>query len=122
VSKAKGRLYGDSMVRGLVDEVRGTVADASGQGGPAGVTVDRFGVVTFDKAAFPQGAGGEPRRRRAALGQNGMAGRMLTVGDAVSRGPAAEGGPGRISNAIASRESQISSLKTNIQAGTAAGR
>jgi flagellar hook-associated protein 2 len=115
VSKAKGRLYGDSMVRGLVDEVRGTVADAQGKVAQAGVTVDRFGVVTFDKATFLKALEANPAGVEAALGQNGMAGRMLTVGDAVSRGPAAEGGPGRISNAIASRESQISSLKTNIQ-------
>jgi flagellar hook-associated protein 2 len=40
---------------------------------------------------------------------------MLTLADAVSRGPSAEGGPGRISSAITSKESQISSLKSNIE-------
>jgi flagellar hook-associated protein 2 len=115
VSKAKGRLYGDSMVRGLVDEVRGAVADPSGKVAQAGVNVDRFGVVTFDKAMFLKALEANPAGVEAALGQSGMAGRMLTLGDAVSRGPAADGGAGRIGTAITSRESQISSLKSNIE-------
>jgi flagellar hook-associated protein 2 len=115
VSKAKGRLYGDSMVRGLVDEVRSTVPDALGKVAQAGVSVDRFGVISFDKATFLKALEADPAAVEAALGKNGMAGRMLTLGDAVSRGPAADGGPGRISNAIASKESQISSLKSNIE-------
>jgi flagellar hook-associated protein 2 len=115
VSKVKGRLYGDSMVRGLVDEVRSTIPGAQSKVAEAGVTVDRFGVITFDKAAFLKALEGDPAAVEAALGKDGLAGRMLTLGDAVSRGPAADGGPGRISNAITSRESQISSLKSNIE-------
>jgi len=115
VSKAKGRLYGESMVRGLVDEVRGTVPDALSKVAQAGVTVGRDGVISFDKATFLKALEANPAGVEAALGANGMAGRMLTLGDAVSRGPAADGGPGRIASAITSKESQISSLKSNIE-------
>lgn len=115
ISKAKGRLYGDSMVRGLVDEVRSTVPDGLSKVAQAGVTVDRNGVISFDKATFLKALEADPAAVEAALGKDGMAGRMLTLADAVSRGPAADGGPGRISTAITSRESQISSIKSNIE-------
>jgi flagellar hook-associated protein 2 len=48
VSKVKGRLYGDSMVRGLVDEVRSTIPGAQSKVAEAGVSVDRSGVISFD--------------------------------------------------------------------------
>jgi hypothetical protein len=51
---------------------------------------------------------------QAALGADGMGRPDARLGDAVSRGPAADGGAGRISNAITSRESPDRSLKSNI--------
>jgi flagellar hook-associated protein 2 len=114
-TKAKGRLYGDSMVRGLVDQVRGTVPDPLAEVAQAGVTVARDGVISFDKAAFLKALEADPARVEAALGAKGMAGRMLDLADAVSRGASSPDGSGQISTAITSRESQVSGLKSNIE-------
>jgi flagellar hook-associated protein 2 len=79
------------------------------------VTVDRQGVISFDKATFLDAIAADPAKVEAALGADGLAGRLHTLGDQVSRGPAAAGGPGLISSTITSKEGQISSLKSNIE-------
>ena len=114
LTKVKGRLYGESSVRGLVDQVRTAVPDNLSLTAQAGVTVDRQGVISFDRATFLEALAADPAKVEAALGANGLAGRLHALADQVSRGPAAEDGPGLISSAITSKEGQISSLKSNI--------
>lgn len=114
-TKVKGRLYGDSSVRSLVDQVRGAVGAGDSQLLLAGVTVDRDGTVNFDKAVFLERLAADPGAVETALGKDGLAGRLHRLAYDTTRGEAALGGPGLLANAIKSRESQISSMKTNIE-------
>lgn len=115
VTKAKGRLYGDSGVRGLVDRLRTSIVAGDAQVGLAGVTVNRDGVVEFDKAKFLARLAAAPAAVEKALGKDGLAGRLHKLADQTSRGEAAVGGPGLITSAITSRENQIASLTSNIE-------
>ena len=113
-SKAKGRLYGDAGVRSLVDRVRSAIVDGDAEVGLAGVTVARDGTISFDKAKFLERLAKEPAKVEAALGANGMGGRLHRLADEVSRPDAATAGPGLIMSTIKSRESQVASLKDGI--------
>jgi flagellar hook-associated protein 2 len=115
VTKAKGRLYGESSVRGLVDRTRSTFSDSTGGLAQAGITVDRHGVASFDKTKFLEALAADPTAVEAAVGKDGLAGRLHTLGDQVSRSASAPGGAGVITGTITSKESQISSLKSNIE-------
>lgn len=114
VSKAKGRLYGESSIRGLADQIRsavpGNVVDTS----TAGIAVDRNGLISFDRAKFLTALAGDPTAVEKALGKDGLAGRLHTLADQVSRGAAAVGGPGLITNAITGKESRVSTLTSGI--------
>lgn len=115
VSKIKGKLYGDSSVRALADRVRAAVNFGTDGPALAGVTVARDGKVEFDKEKFLTALAADPAAVEAALGKDGMAGRLHTLADEVSRSASAVGGPGLITSAITSRESQIVTLKSNIE-------
>ena len=113
-TKAKGRLYGDSAVRSLIDKV--STAISGGTSGPAlaGVTIARDGTISFDKAKFLTALEADPAKVEAALGKDGLAGRLHKLADEVSRTAGAVGGAGLITSAITSRESQIATLKDGI--------
>lgn len=115
VTKAKGRLYGDSAVRGLVDRVRQAISDGTAGAGLAGVTVTRDGTVEFDKAKFLTALAADPAAVEAALGKDGLAGRLHRLADEVTRGEAATGGPGLIPSGIKSRENQVAGFKSGIE-------
>lgn len=114
VTKVKGRLYGESSVRGLVDQVRSAVPGNVVDTTRAGISVDRSGVISFDKATFLEAMVADPAAVQSALGANGLAGRLHALGDQVSRSASSVGGPGVIAGVITSKESQIESLKSNI--------
>jgi len=114
VTKTKGRLYGDSTTRSLVDLVRTAVVGDTAGPSLAGVTVARDGTVSFDKATFLKALQADPAAVEAALGKDGMAGRLRDVADLVSRGDTAAGGPGLITSAIRSRERQVKSLEADV--------
>lgn len=114
VTKAKGRLYGDSTTRGLVDLVRTTVSQGTAEQSAVGVTVSRDGTVVLDKAKLLAALAADPAAVEAALGKDGLAGRLHALSDTASRVETAVGGAGLITSAIKGRESQIASLKTNI--------
>jgi flagellar hook-associated protein 2 len=108
----KGKLYGDAGVRGLRDRLTGSI---TGTGtAVAGVSIDRNGVVTFDKEKFLEALDADPAAVQAALGNDGLAGRLHAVADGASRSKTAAEGPGLIANSITSRERQVTSLKSNI--------
>jgi flagellar hook-associated protein 2 len=113
-TKAKGRLYGDSGVRALVDRVRAAIVDGDAEVGLAGVSVARDGTISFDKAKFLERLAKEPAKVEAALGKDGMAGRLHQLADEVSRPEASTGGAGLITSGIKSREGQITNLKDGI--------
>ncbi len=114
-TKNKGKLYGDTGIRGLRDQLGGAVVGGgSSSAGLAGVSYQRDGTVVFDKAKFLTALAADPAGVEAALGKDGLAGRLHAVADAASRSKTATGGPGLIAGAITSREGQVSSLKTNI--------
>ena len=114
VTKAKGRLHGDSTVRSLVDRVRTTVSGDTDGPALAGVTVTRDGTVELDKAKLLAALQANPAAVETALGRDGLAGRLHTLADDVTRGTAALGGPGVLTNAITSRERQIERFRDDI--------
>ena len=125
----KGKLYGDATVRGLRDRLTGSI---TGDGtAVAGVSIDRNGIVTFDKAKFLKALEVDPAGVQKALGAGtaeqlnpdgtvavaaapGLAGRLHAVADGASRSKTAAEGAGLIASSITSRESHVSSLKSNI--------
>ncbi len=108
----KGKLYGDAGVRGLRDRLTGGV---TGTGtAVAGVSLDRNGVMSFDKDKFLKALDADPAAVQTALGADGLAGRMHAIADAASRSKTDADGPGLIASSITSRESQVRSLKSNI--------
>ncbi len=113
-TKAKGRLYGDSGLRSLVDKVSSAISGGSSGPALAGVTIARDGTVSFDKAKFLTALEADPAKVEAALGKDGLAGRLHKLADETSRTSSAVGGPGLITSAITSRESQIATLKDGI--------
>jgi flagellar hook-associated protein 2 len=115
VTKAKGRLYGESSVRGLVDRVRSVFSEGTTELSQAGITVDRHGVASFDKTKFLEALAADPSAVEAAVGNDGLAGRLHGLADQVSRPASAVGGAGLITGTITSKEGQISSLKSNIE-------
>ena len=114
-TKAKGRLYGDSSVRSLVDQVSSAVSGGTSGPAVAGVTIARDGTISFDKAKFLTALAADPAKVEAALGKDGLAGRLHRLADSASRSESAVGGPGLITTAIKGRESQIETLKDGIQ-------
>lgn len=114
-SGSRGRLYGDSAIRSLSDMMRTAVSAGSAGPGLAGVTVGRDGTVSFDKEKFRKALEADPAAVEAALGKDGMAGRLFTLADQVSRSASAVGGAGLITSAITSKESQIASFKSGIE-------
>ncbi len=109
---SKGKLYGDAGARGLRDRLIGGV---TGTGtAVAGVSLDRNGVMTFDKDKFLKALDADPAAVQTALGADGLAGRMHATADAASRSKTDADGPGLIASSITSRESQVRSLKSNI--------
>ena len=113
-TKAKGRLYGDSAVRSLVDKVSSAISGGTSGPALAGVTIARDGTISFDKATFLTALEADPAKVEAALGKDGLAGRLHKLADEASRTSSAVGGPGLITSAITSRESQIATLKDGI--------
>jgi flagellar hook-associated protein 2 len=114
-TKSKGKLYGDSGIRRLQQELAGAiVGDGTTSAALAGVSVARDGTINFDKAKFLEALAADPAKVEAALGANGLAGRVHTLADNTSRSKTSADGPGLIASAITSRESQVASLKTNI--------
>ena len=114
VSKTKGRLYGDSSVRSLVDRVRTAISGDSAGPALAGVTVTRDGTVELDKTKLLAALQADPAAVEAALGKDGLAGRLHKLADDVTRGTTAPGGPGVITSAITSREGQVQRLRDDI--------
>ena len=108
----KGKLYGDAGVRGLRDRLIGSITGAGTS--LAGVSLNRDGVMTFDKDAFLKALEADPAAVQTALGKDGLAGRVQALADAASRSKTAAEGPGQIASSITSRESQVRSLKSNI--------
>ena len=114
VTKTKGRLYGDSTVRGLVDRVRTAVSGDTAGPALAGVTVTRDGTVELDKTKLLAALEKDPAAVEAALGKDGMAGRLHKLADEVTRSATAAGGAGVITNAITSRERQVERFADDI--------
>jgi flagellar hook-associated protein 2 len=113
-TKAKGRLYGDSAVRSLIDKVSSAISGGTSGPALAGVTIARDGTISFDKAKFLTALEADPAKVEAALGKDGLAGRLHKLADEASRTSSAVGGPGLITSAITSRESQIATIKDGI--------
>ena len=114
VSKTKGRLYGDSSVRSLVDRVRTAVSGDTAGAALAGVTVTRDGTVELDKTKLLAALEKDPTAVEAALGKDGLAGRLHKLADDVTRSVTAAGGAGVITNAITSRERQVERFADDI--------
>jgi flagellar hook-associated protein 2 len=114
-SKVKGRLYGESAVRGLADRVRSVFSEDTTALSQAGITVDRYGVASFDKTKFLEALEADPAAVEATFGKDGLAGRLHGLGDQVSRGATAAGGAGVITGLIASKENQIDRLESSIE-------
>jgi flagellar hook-associated protein 2 len=94
--------------------VRAAIVDGDAEVGLAGVSVARDGTISFDKAKFLERMAKEPAKAEAALGKDGLAGRLHRLADEVSRTEASAAGPGLITSGIKSREGQMSSLKDGI--------
>ncbi len=114
VAKTRGRLYGDSGVRSLVDAVRSAVVGPTGDQAVAGVTTARDGTILFDKAVFLKALANDPAATEAALGKDGLAGRLSKVVDNASRAEGSASGAGIIASAVADRERQVTQLKSGI--------
>ena len=113
-TKVKGRLHGDSAVRSLVDRVRTTVSGDTDGPALAGITVRRDGTVELDKTKLVAALEKDPVAVEAALGRDGLAGRLHELADDVTRGTGAAGGPGLLTNAITSRERQVERFRDDI--------
>ncbi len=113
-TKAKGRLHGDSAVRSLVDRVRTTVSGDTDGPALAGITVTRDGTVELDKTKLIAALEKDPVAVEAALGRDGLAGRLHELADSVTRGTGAADGPGLLTNAITSRERQVERFQDDI--------
>ena len=125
----KGNLYGDATTRGLRDRLTGSITGVGTA--VAGISIDRNGVVTFDKEKFLKALADDPTGVQQALGAGtaeqlnpdgtvavpaapGLAGRLHAIADGASRSKSAAEGAGLIASSITSRESHVSSLKSNI--------
>jgi flagellar hook-associated protein 2 len=114
-TKNKGKLYGDAGVRALRDQLGGAVVgDGTSSAGLVGVSMTRDGTVAFDKEKFLKALEADPAAVESALGASGLAGRLEAVATRASSSTTSAEGPGLIANAITSRESQVTSLKSNI--------
>jgi hypothetical protein len=120
VSKAKGRLYGDSMVRGLVDEVRGTVADAMARS-PRPASRWTASESSPSTRPLPKEMEANPAGVEAALGPERHGRTHAHHGRRGLPRSGRRGRSGPHQQRHRSRESQISALKTNIQLGQPAG-
>jgi flagellar hook-associated protein 2 len=126
---SKGKLHGDGTIRSLRDRLLGAI---SGPGtAAAGVSIDRAGIVSFDKEKFLRALAADPVAVQQALGAGtpeiaatattpvvpavpGLAERLFAVADGASRRATHEDGPGLIASSISSRESRIRTIKTSI--------
>ncbi len=114
-SKAKGKLYGDGTIRGLRDKLAGAVVGGGAtSAGLAGVSIGRDGTVVFDKATFLKALETDPAAVEAALGKDGLSGRVHALADSASRSKTSAAGPGIIAGAITARESQVRTIKSDI--------
>lgn len=64
-------LTGDSMVRGLQQNLRGTVSANVNELKALGVTITKDGTLSFDAAAFDKGSAADPTAAAALFGDNG---------------------------------------------------
>lgn len=114
-TKSKGKLYGDAGIRGLRNELASEVlGTGTTSAGLMGVSVNRDGTVSFDKTKFLTALAKDPAAVEKVLGKDGLAGRVSTLADAVTRSKTAEKGGGLIANAITGREGQVKTLKSGI--------
>jgi flagellar hook-associated protein 2 len=113
VSKTKGRLYGDSGVRGIVDRIRTAVSGDTAGPALAGITVTRDGTVELDKSKLLAALEANPAAVETAIGKDGLAGRFHVLADAITRGTTSAQ-PGVITAAITSRERQVERFSDDI--------
>ncbi len=114
VAKTKGQLYGDSSVRGLIDQIRTAVTGGTADAALAGVTVSRDGTIVLDKDALLKGLADRPAAVETALGKDGMAGRLQKLVHDASRSATDPLGSGVLTRAVENRESVITGLRTSI--------
>ena len=114
VAKSKGQLYGDSSVRGLIDQIRTAVTGGTTGAALAGVTVSRDGTIVLDKDALLKALAADPAAVESALGKDGMAGRLQKLVHDASRSATDPQGSGILTRAVENRESLITGLKTSI--------
>jgi flagellar hook-associated protein 2 len=114
LAKTKGQLYGDSSVRALVDQIRTAVTGGTADAALAGVTVSRDGTIVLDKDVLLKSLATDPAAVEAALGKDGMAGRLQTLVHQASRTATDPEGSGVLTRAVESREGLVTGLKSSI--------
>lgn len=103
----------------LADQVAGRLATSltnAGTAGAVGVSIDRYGVLTFDRAKFLAAYAADPAATEAAFtaggtgtADDGLAERLRVIADGATAS-----GTGQIAAAIDSRTSTVRSLDSQI--------
>ena len=119
-SKKSGPLYGDGAVRALRNQLLTAVTgNSTNASAVAGVSVQRDGTVSFDRAKFLTALEADPAGVRARLGEGtaaapGLSARLSAIAAAASRPTDSTGTSGIITAAISNRERNITQIKGDI--------
>jgi flagellar hook-associated protein 2 len=109
-----GPLAGDSMLRGVRDQLLGTLYSTTGGSlSSAGIELDKYGKLTFDEARFKKAYEADPVTTASAFTKgaatSGFADRLAVTAKAAS-----EPYDGVISSSVKGRQTTIDRLKSSI--------
>lgn len=117
-TKKAALLVGDGTLRDLQHRLIGAVTAGNADASAAGITVNRDGTIGFDRTKFLDAYAKDPTGTQALIGGNtttpGVAERLRNVADAATRTTSSAGGPGLLTSAITSHETEIRGLTSNI--------